>query len=79
MSTEDPNLIKNIAKRYFEDLFVNHDGHYASVVHALAPCVSNEDNVVLTRPFSRVEFFKVLSQMGDDKSPGPDGAESCFL
>lgn len=77
MITNDPAQIKSIAKNYFADLFMHRQGSYGSVLDALSPCISTEDNE--TRPFVRLEFFEVFNQMNDDKSLGPDGFNPEFF
>lgn len=76
---ENPIQIQEIAKSYFDNLFMPRVGIYEPVLCAIGPCVTQEDNELLVKPFSHVEFSTTLSQMHSDKSPGPDGFNLGFF
>ena len=48
------------------------------IISCVQPTVSNEDNSVLTQPFSSKEFKEAIFSMHPDKSPGPDGLNPTF-
>lgn len=46
--------------------------------HPALPCVSNDDNMLLTRPLSKDEFKEAILSIHHDKSLSPDGLDSSF-
>ncbi|CAL1409072.1 unnamed protein product [Linum trigynum] len=58
-----------------------HGGHVPDstpVLDVIAPSISAEQNVTLTRPFCREEVVATLKQMGKRKAPGADGMSVLF-
>ncbi|GAU45948.1 hypothetical protein TSUD_238520 [Trifolium subterraneum] len=54
------------------------DGDHDPVLNLIQPRVTDDDNVVLTAPITKVEIQQALFQMHPDKSPGPDGFSPAF-
>ncbi|GAU35928.1 hypothetical protein TSUD_69610 [Trifolium subterraneum] len=67
-----------VAKSYFDTLFKPRDGDHDPVLNLIQPRVTDEDNVVLTAPITKVEIQQALFQMHPDKSPGPDEFNPAF-
>ncbi|GAU30519.1 hypothetical protein TSUD_65290 [Trifolium subterraneum] len=67
-----------VAKSYFDTLFKPRDGDQDPVLNLIQPRVTDDDNVVLTAPITKVEIQQALFQMHPDKSPGPDGFNPAF-
>jgi len=69
----DGHGLCQLAKGYFEELFLESNSDCAPVLEAIENVVSEEDNVCLTAPFQVQEFKKAMYSMHPDKCPGPDG------
>ncbi|GAU12587.1 hypothetical protein TSUD_131970 [Trifolium subterraneum] len=54
------------------------DGDHDPVLNLIQPRVTDDDNLVLTTPITKVEIQQALFQMHPDKSPGPDGFNPAF-
>ncbi|GAU45652.1 hypothetical protein TSUD_400890 [Trifolium subterraneum] len=67
-----------VAKSYFDTLFKPRDGDHDPVLNLIHPRVTDDDNVVLTAPITKVEIQQALFQMHPDKSPGPDEFNPAF-
>ncbi|GAU25843.1 hypothetical protein TSUD_31070 [Trifolium subterraneum] len=67
-----------VAKSYFDTLFKPRDGDHDPVLNLIQPRVTEDDNVVMTAPITKVEIQQALFQMHPDKSPGPDGFNPSF-
>ncbi|GAU30882.1 hypothetical protein TSUD_15680 [Trifolium subterraneum] len=67
-----------VAKSYFDTLFKPRDGDYDPVLNLIQPRVTDNDNVFLTAPITKVEIQQALFQMHPDKSLGPDGFNPAF-
>ncbi|GAU48097.1 hypothetical protein TSUD_238360 [Trifolium subterraneum] len=67
-----------VTKSYFDALFKPRDGDHDPVLNLIKPRVTDDDNVVLTAPITKVEIQQALFQMHPDKSPGPDGFNPAF-
>ncbi|GAU26741.1 hypothetical protein TSUD_317390 [Trifolium subterraneum] len=67
-----------VAKSYFDTLFKPRDGDHDPVLNLIQPRVTDDDNLVLTAPITKVEIQQALFQMHPDKSPGPDGFNPAF-
>jgi hypothetical protein len=86
LSLEDDNGIKVtnnddlcfVAKNYFADIFQPKHSHLAPVIETIRQTVTNEDNLLLTTPFTKEEFRKAVFSMHPDKCPGPDGYNPGF-
>jgi hypothetical protein len=48
------------------------------IISCVQPVVTEEDNSLLTQPFSALEFKEAIFSMHPDKSPGPDGLNPAF-
>ncbi|MCH79947.1 hypothetical protein A2U01_0000709 [Trifolium medium] len=48
------------------------------VLHIISPCINEDDNQMLTAPFTDEEFKAAAFQMHPDKAPGPDGLNPAF-
>ncbi|PNX75183.1 hypothetical protein L195_g031114, partial [Trifolium pratense] len=70
--------LKAIAKDYFMDIFQQQQGERMSVLNAVSPSISKDDNNDLTAPFTVAEFKDVVFSMEADKFPGPDGFNPGF-
>ncbi|MCI91427.1 RNA-directed DNA polymerase (Reverse transcriptase), partial [Trifolium medium] len=49
-----------------------------SVLNAVSPSISEDDNNALTAPFAIAEFKDAVFSMEADKCPGPDGFNPGF-
>ncbi|GAU19381.1 hypothetical protein TSUD_76250 [Trifolium subterraneum] len=67
-----------VAKSYFDTLFKPRDGDHDPILNLIQPRVTDDDNLVLTAPITKVEIQQALFQMHPDKSPGPDGFNPAF-
>ncbi|GAU22925.1 hypothetical protein TSUD_326970, partial [Trifolium subterraneum] len=67
-----------VAKSYFDTIFRRRDGDHDPVLNLIQPRVTDDDNVVLTAPITKVEIQQALFHMHPDKSPGPDGFNPAF-
>ena len=47
--------------------------------HHIMSSLTEEDNVMLTAPFTSMEIKDVVFSMHPDKAPGPDGMNSAFF
>jgi hypothetical protein len=52
--------------------------HMTSVLETISPTVANDDNLLLTSPFIKEEFRKMIFLLNPDKWPGPDGYNPGF-
>ena len=68
-----------VAKGYFETLFLESNSTRAPVVDIIEKVVSDDDNVLLTAPFHAHEFKDAMFSMHRDKCPGPDGFNPGFF
>ncbi|GAU45522.1 hypothetical protein TSUD_186790 [Trifolium subterraneum] len=67
-----------VAKSYFDTLFKPRDRDYDLVLDLIQSRVTDDDNLFLTAPITKVEIQQALFQMHPDKSPGPDGFNPAF-
>ncbi|GAU34295.1 hypothetical protein TSUD_20010 [Trifolium subterraneum] len=67
-----------VAKSYFDTLFKPRDGDHDPVLNLIQPRVTDDDNLILTAPITKVEIQQALFQMHPEKSPGPDGFNPAF-
>ena len=63
---------------YFSNIFEFVQGHMQPVISRIHPRVLNNDNMSLTRPFSKEELQEAIFSMHPAKSPGPDGLSHGF-
>jgi len=69
----DEQGMRQVAKDYFETLFLESNSTHAPVVDIIEKVVSDEDNIMLTAPFQAEEFKEAVFSMHPDKCPGHDG------
>lgn len=74
----DENAIRNLATDYFNNLYSSSNSLATEMVANMPECVNEDDNLLLTAPFTMVEFKDALFQMQPDKAPGPDGFNPRF-
>jgi hypothetical protein len=67
-----------IAKNYFLDLFQKKNSGAAPVISVIRQTVSNDDNLLLTTPFTKEEFWVAMFSVNPDKCSGPDGYNPGF-
>ncbi|GAU48756.1 hypothetical protein TSUD_185510 [Trifolium subterraneum] len=67
-----------VATSYFDTLFKPRDGDHYPILNLIQPRVTDDDNLVLTAPITKVEIQQALFQMHPDKSPRPDGFNPAF-
>jgi hypothetical protein len=67
-----------MAKNYFDILFKPRNGDHEPVLNLIQTKVTEDDNLLLTAPITKVEIQQALFQMHPDKSPGPDGFNPAF-
>jgi len=75
----DKHGLCQLAKGYFEELFLENDSDHAPMLAAIDNVVSVEDNDFLTAPFQVQEFKEAIYSMHPDKCPGPDGFNPEFF
>jgi len=71
--------MRQVAKEYFETLFLESNSTRAPVVDIIEKVVSDDDNVMLTAPFQAEEFKDAMFSMHPDKCPDPDGFNPSFF
>jgi hypothetical protein len=69
----DKQGLCQIAKGYFEEIFLENQSNRAPMLAAMDNVVLVEDNDFLTAPFQVEEFKEAMYYMHPDKCPGPDG------
>ena len=75
----DERGLYQLAKGYFEELFLENHSDRVPVLAAIDSVVSVEDNDFLTAPFQVQEFKEAMYSMHPDKCPGPDGFNPGFF
>lgn len=68
-----------VARSYFEDLFLEKNSFHAPIVENIDKVVSNEDNIFLTNHFQVYEFKEAVFSMRPYKCPCPDGFNLGFF
>lgn len=74
--SEDDSKMAEIANTYFHNLFLSSKPNMESIekiLEAIPSCVTEEQNTMLLRQFSREEIYGVIKNMHPTKAPGPDG------
>ena len=74
--TSDHGL-KDVARNYFVNIF-QQDSDFSSVLDVINPSISDNDNDLLTTPFTKAEFRDATFSMHPDKCSGPDGYNPGF-
>lgn len=67
-----------LVHNYFTSLFRAQQGDLHPIISCVQPRISDEDNSMLTQPFTKQEFKEAIFNMHSDKSPGPDGLNPIF-
>lgn len=75
--TDDAGM-RNIARRYFDELFEEKASMRSPIIDVLQHVISDEDNAQLTAPFQIEEFKDAMFAMQPDKCPGSDGFNPDF-
>ncbi|XP_039687912.1 uncharacterized protein [Medicago truncatula] len=65
--------MQDVARKYFVNIFQQQNSDSSSVIDVINPSVSDNDNEMLTAPFSKAEFKDAIFSMHPDKCSGPDG------
>jgi len=68
-----------LVRNYFNSIFTEKQGDQQAIISCVQPRVSEEDNNILTQPFTEQEFKDAVFSMHPDKSPGPDGLNPAFF
>lgn len=68
-----------LVRDYFTSIFSSQHGDYHSIISSVHSRVTDDDNTLLTRPFSEIEFKETIFSMHPDKSPDPDGLNPAFF
>jgi len=72
--------LKEFIANHYQNIFLSSAGHTTTeVLRSISPRITNEMNVVLTKPFVQEEIWEALQSIGDLKAPGPDGIPAVFL
>lgn len=76
----DPKVIGALFCGYFSGLFTSSGGLCMDhILRFIDPCISDDMNSKLMRPFTREELEKTLFKMPPTKSPGVDGMNAIFF
>lgn len=78
--TEDSKL-EGIANLYFQQLFQSSHPMMEdidTILDSIPSSISEEQNLQLTRSFSKEEIGEVLKKMQPTKAPGPDEMQAIF-
>lgn len=67
-----------LVRDYFTTIFAARHGDHNPIISCVHSRVTSEDNLLLTQPFSEIEFKEAIFSMHPDKSPGPDGLNPAF-
>ena len=75
------NVKKEITAEFrkrFESVINISSREQSDYLDLISPQISNEENEFLTQPITNNEVKAIIFQMGNDKSPGPDGFPAEF-
>lgn len=67
-----------LVHNYFTSLFRAQQGDFHPIISCVQPRISDEDNSMLTQPFTKQGFKEAIFNMHPDKSPGPDSLNPAF-
>lgn len=70
--------LHDIAYSYFSNIYQARQCYCSPVISCLHRYISDDDNDVLTAPFTEEEFLRAVFDMHPDKFPDPDGLNSGF-
>jgi hypothetical protein len=76
--TKDEDLCE-VARAYFVDIFNKQNSIITPVINIVDQTIFQEDNNMLTKPFTMEEFKLAMFSMHPDKCPGPDGFSPGFF
>lgn len=71
--------VKSLVKRHFEKCFEEPLHNRPTLGGINFKQISNEDNILLLRPFSKEEIRAEFWSCDEEKSPGPDGFNLRFI
>jgi hypothetical protein len=75
--TKDEDLCE-VARAYFVHIF-NKQNNITPIINIVDQTIFQEDNNMLTKPFTMEEFKLAMFSMHPDKCPGPDGFSPGFF
>ncbi|KAK6160956.1 hypothetical protein DH2020_004337 [Rehmannia glutinosa] len=76
---EDEEAMKGVFTDYFQNLFTSEPNlDMSRAIDAVDNKMTDEENDLLTRPFTEEEVTEALAQMHPTKAPGPDGMQAIF-
>ncbi|KAM0042735.1 putative RNA-directed DNA polymerase [Helianthus debilis subsp. tardiflorus] len=75
----NPKRVKRMAFNFFRDKFWEEFPVRPDLICSFENKVSEEDAVLLTGKFSRVEIKQAIIDCGSEKAPGPDGFNMKFI
>ena len=70
--------MQDVARHYFVNIFQQQNSNFSSVIDVIDTSISDNDNDMLTAPFTKAEFKDAISSMHPDKCSGPDGNSPGF-
>ena len=79
---QQPEAIRAHVDGFYRDLFSASPRGGLALAHDIWPpryCVSEEDNIALTAPFSEAEVWAAIKGMNSSSAPGPDGLPVKFF
>ena len=59
--------MQDVARQYFVNIFQQQNSDFSSVIDVINPSVSDNDNDMLTTPFTKAEFKDAIFSMHPDK------------
>lgn len=71
--------LDNLVQDYFTNIFSTGNSDVGTALDGVSQRVSNEDNMMLTKPYTHEKAKLALFSMSPDKSPGPDGFNLGFF
>ena len=71
--------LENLILNYFHILYIADESIRQECSHHIMSSITEEDNVMLTAPFTAMEIKDAVFSMHPDKAPGPDGMNSAFF
>ncbi|XP_022042299.1 uncharacterized protein LOC110944964 [Helianthus annuus] len=77
--TTKPSMIKKEIMRFFRRAFEEKVRDRPKLICQNIRCLSEEDTVSLTVPFSKEKIKHAVFECGSDKAPGPDGFNFKFI
>lgn len=79
LSYRGDKVIGKHSQSFFTKVYESNSRQFSTIDFAgLKATVTKQMNDDLTKEFSDNEIFEAINQIGDDKSPGPDGLTTRF-